>query len=150
MMHEKSRASLITADTAVFTMAADISWVRCCRRLRMTSKVTGSSALRMSDLDHQAAVPVHAGPAASRPADGGVAAIDQRGPDERHPGSEERAVVDRDRRLFVTTAREPGPARAAPRRGRIWRSERRREGCRPWHVTKADHATVDQLDAGRP
>src|SRR5438876_9638374 len=83
-MQEKSRASLMSGDTAVLTIAPAISRVRCWRRFRTTSTVTGSSASRMGHLDHEASPPVHHGTVARRDEDRRVAPLDQRRTGERH------------------------------------------------------------------
>src|SRR5581483_9433616 len=91
-MQEKSRASLMTGETAVLTIAADISCVTCWRRLRITSSVTGS---RTGDLDDEVAVRRDLGAVARGEKDRRVPALDHGGADERHAGREALAVVDR-------------------------------------------------------
>src|SRR4051812_41126996 len=93
-MQEKSRASLTTGDTAVFTMAADISCVTCWSRWRITSSVIGSG--RMRDLDHEAARPVDARAVAALDENRRVAPLDERRAGEPHAGRERFAVVDGD------------------------------------------------------
>src|SRR5437879_5479662 len=94
-MQEKSRASLTTGDTAVLTIAADISWVRYWRRFRTTSSVIGSS---MPDLDDDASEAVDHRRVAGGHEDRRVAPLDERRPDDRHAGEEALAIVDGHRR----------------------------------------------------
>src|SRR2546428_8173391 len=97
-MQEKSRASLMRGETAVLTIAAAISRVRCWRRLRTTSSVTGASpsatVSAMADLDHQAPPTVDARAVAGGHEDGRVSPLDQRPAGERPARSEALAVVD--------------------------------------------------------
>src|SRR2546427_11813583 len=114
-MHEKSRASLMSGETAVLTIAAAISRVRCCRRLRTTSRVMGSSSSATPHLDDEAAPRIDVRPVARRYQDGRVAALDQGGAGERHPGPQALAVVDRDRAAVLGPRKPCGP-HAPPRR----------------------------------
>src|SRR5881398_3631387 len=117
-MQEKSRASLMTGETAVLTIAAAISRVRCWRRLRTTSSVIGSSPSATAHLDDQAPPGVDVRPVARGHEDGRVSPFDQRGACERHAGEKTLAVVDRDR-AAVLGAGEPRGPHAPARRGRI-------------------------------
>src|SRR2546427_6706202 len=96
-MHEKSRASLMSGETAVFTIAAAIWRVRCCRRLRTTSSVIGSSPSATAHLDDEAAPGIHLRRVARGHEDRRVSPFDQRGAAERHAGQKTLAVVERDR-----------------------------------------------------
>src|SRR5439155_4384064 len=147
-MQEKSRASLIRGETAVFTIAAAISRVRCCRRLRTTSSVIGSSPSATAHLDDEAPPRVDVRPVACRHEDGRVPPLDQRGAAERHARGEALAVVECDR-TAVLAAGEPHGSHAAPRRRRIRLAERRRREGRAWQAGGGDHAAVDEVDRRR-
>src|SRR6058998_3475046 len=141
-MQEKSRASLTTGDTAVLTIAADISWVRYWRRFRTTSSVIGSS---MPDLDDDAPEAVDRRSVARRHEDRRVAPLDERRPDDRHAGEEALTIVDRHRRA-PPGARQPRHARTAARRRRIGMPEASRCGRRPREAADTDHPAVDEVD----
>src|SRR5882724_5813147 len=119
---EKSRASLITGETAVLTTATDISRVMCWRRLRITSSVIGSARSATLHLDPQVPEGLDAGPRSRREEDRRVAPLDQRRAGERHAGSEALAVVDRHAPRAVIVA-EPYDARAPARGLRVGRTE---------------------------
>src|SRR5262245_37598009 len=142
-MQEKSRASLTTGDTAVLTIAADISWVRYWSRLRTTSSVIGSG---MPDLDDDAPEAVYGGAVTGRHEDRRVAPLDQRGPGDRHPREETLAIVDRHRRTSLG-AREPRHAGAAPRRRRIGRTEAGRRGHRLREAADSHDPAFDEVDS---
>src|SRR5438552_3371191 len=141
-MQEKSRASLTTGDTAVLTIAADISWVRYWRRFRTTSSVIGSS---MPDLDDDAPEAVDRRPVAGRHEDRRIAPLDERRPDDRHAGEEALAIVDGHRRP-PRGARQPRHARPAARRRRIGRPEASRRRRARRDAADADHPAVDEVD----
>src|SRR5439155_20429059 len=141
-MQEKSRASLTTGDTAVLTIAADISWVRYWRRFRTTSSVIGSS---MPGLDDDAPEAVDRRPVAGRHEDRRVAPLDERRPDDRHAGEEALAIVDGHRRP-PRGARQPRHARPAARRRRIGRPEASRRRRARRDAADADHPAVDEVD----
>src|SRR5262249_26332633 len=124
-MHEKSRASFITGETAVLTIAADISCVKCCKRFRRTSTVTGSTRSATRHLQHEIPERLHARAVAGPEENRRVAALDERRAAERHAGGELLAVVDRDT-SHGAAAGKPRRARRSPRRLGIRGSERRR------------------------
>src|SRR5690349_14359613 len=111
-MQEKSRASLMTGETAVLTIAADISCVTYWRRFRITSSVTGS---RMRHLDDEVAERLDPGAIAGTEEDRRVAPLDERGAREPHARRHALAVVDRHARRG-RPAREPRGAGSAARR----------------------------------
>src|SRR5438128_4683953 len=124
-MQEKSRASLMTGETAVLMIAAAISRVWCWSRLRTTSSVIGSRSSATADLDHEAAPAVDPGAVAGGHEDGRVPPLHQRRAGERHARSQALAVVERDR-TDVLAAGEPHGPHPPARRRRIRRAERRR------------------------
>src|SRR5947199_598036 len=147
-MQEKSRASLMTGETAVLTIAAAISRVRCWRRLRTTSRVIGSSPSATAHLDDEAPPGVDVRPVACQHEDGRVPPLHQRRAGERHARSQTLAVVERDR-TAVLAAREPHGSHAPLRWRRIRRAERRRRERRAWEAGGGDHTAVDQVDRRR-
>src|SRR5213080_884180 len=147
-MQEKSRASLMTGETAVLTIAAAISRVRCWRRLRTTSSVIGSSPSATAHLDDEAPPGVDVRPVACQHEDGRVPPLHQRRAGERHARSQTLAVVERDR-TAVLAAREPHGSHAPLRWRRIRRAERRRRERRAWEAGGGDHTAVDQVDRRR-
>src|SRR3989442_4674899 len=120
-MQEKSRASLMTGETAVLMIAAAISRVRCWRRLRTTSSVIGSSpsatVSAMADLDHETSPAIDTSAVAGGHEDGRVPPLDQRGAGERHARSQALAVVECDR-TAVLAAGGPHGSHPPPRRRR--------------------------------
>src|SRR5262245_6292964 len=120
---EKSRASLMTGETAVLMIADDISCVTCWSRWRITSSVTGSTRSAIRDLDGEVAAVLHARALARTQQDRRVGPLDERGTGERHAGSEGFAVVQRDAERALGV-REPDDARSARHR----RCARRRHG----------------------
>src|SRR5262245_6215969 len=141
-MHEKSRASLITGETAVLTIAADISCVTYWRRFRITSSVTGS---RMRHLDDEVAERLDPGAIAGAEEDRRVAPLDERGAGEHHARRDALAVVDRHARRR-RSAREPRRTRAAACRLGIRAAERRRARGRARRAGR-DQPAVDEVDA---